>query len=170
MGIVNDVRDLVLVAGMFGEAAAAAPAAHPQAAEILSAAAVRQWLTDAKALETTDPIMRQGIMVLQQLLASLTPTETQLLANYPNPFNPETWIPYHLAEDVLVTLTIYDKAGQVVRTIDVGHQTASAYESRSQAIYWDGRNQLGEQVASGVYFYHLSTGDYSATRKMMILK
>ena len=166
---VVDVRDLVLVAGRFGEAAAA-PSAQPQASEILTAAAVRQWLTDAKAIEITDPIMRHGVMVLQQLLASLTPTQTQLLANYPNPFNPETWIPYRLAKDAFVTLTIYDGAGQVVRTIDLGHQTAAFYESRSQAIYWDGRNQVGEQVASGVYFYHLSAGDYSATRKMLILK
>ena len=166
---VVDVRDLVLVAGRFAEGAAA-PSAQPQAAEPLSAAAVRGWLTDAKALEIRDPIMERGIVVLQQLLASLTPTETELLANYPNPFNPETWIPYRLAKDAFVTLTIYDRAGQVVRTIDLGHQTAAFYESRSQAIYWDGRNQLGEQVASGVYFYHLSAGDYSATRKMMILK
>ena len=167
-GSVN-ILDLVLVAGLFGEGAAA-PSAQPQAAEILSAAAVRQWLTDAKALAITDPIMRQGVIVLEQLLASLTPTETQLLANYPNPFNPETWIPYRLAEDAFVTLTIYDQSGHIVRTVDVGHQPAAAYESRSQAIYWDGRNQIGEQVASGVYFYHLSAGDFSATRKMLILK
>ena len=108
--------------------------------------------------------------MLEQLLASLTPTETELLANYPNPFNPETWIPYRLAEDAFVTLTIYDGAGHVVRTLDVGHQVAAVYESRSKAIYWEGRNGLGEQVASGIYFYHLSAGDYSATRKMLILK
>ena len=167
-GIV-DVRDLVLVAGMFGEVAAA-PSVHPQAAEMLTAAAVRGWLTDAKALEINDSIIERGVVVLQQLLISLTPTETKLLPNYPNPFNPETWIPYRLADDAFVTLTIYDLNGQVVRTIDVGHQTAAFYESRSQAIHWDGRNQIGEQVASGVYFYHLSAGDYSATRKMLILK
>ena len=167
-GIV-DVRDLVLVAGMFGEVAAA-PSVHPQAAEMLTAAAVRGWLTDAKALEINDSIIERGVVVLQQLLISLTPTETKLLPNYPNPFNPETWIPYRLADDAFVTLTIYDLNGQVVRTIDVGHQTAAFYESRSQAIHWDGRNEIGEQVASGVYFYHLSAGDYSATRKMLILK
>ena len=167
-GIV-DVRDLVLVAARFGEEAAA-PSAHPQASEILTVAAVRGWLTDTKALEIEDPIMERGIMVLEQLLASLTPTETELLPNYPNPFNPETWIPYRLAKDTFVTLTIYDGAGHVVRTIDVGLQITSAYESQSQAIYWDGRNEIGEQVASGVYFYHLSAGDYSATRKMLILK
>ena len=167
-GIVN-ILDLVLVAGVFGDAAAA-PSAQPQAAEILSAAAVRQWLADAKALEIRDPIMERGVVVLQQLLVSLTPTVTELLANYPNPFNPETWIPYRLADDAFVTLTIYDLNGQVVRTIDVGHQIAAVYEGRSKAVYWDGRNGLGEQVASGVYFYHLSAGDYSATRKMLILK
>ena len=114
--------------------------------------------------------MQRGILVLQQLLVALTPTETALLPNYPNPFNPETWIPYRLAEDGFVTLTIYDLGGQVVRTLNVGHRIASAYESRSKAIHWDGRNALGEEVASGVYFYHLSAGDYSATRRMVILK
>ena len=167
-GMVN-ILDLVVVAGMF-DAAAAAPSASSQAAEVLTPAAVRAWLTDAQALQITDPIMERGIVVLQQLLAALTPTETQLLANYPNPFNPETWIPYRLAQDAFVTLTIYDQTGQIVRTIEVGHQTAAFYENRSQAIYWDGRNQIGEQVASGVYFYHLAAGDYSATRKMLILK
>ena len=167
-GIV-DILDLVFVAGMFGNTEAA-PSAQPQAPETLTAAAVRGWLTDAKALEIRDPIMKRGIVVLQQLLASLTPTETELLANYPNPFNPETWIPYRLAEDAFVTLTIYDSEGQVVRTLDVGHRIAAVYESRSKAIYWEGRNGLGEQVASGIYFYHLSAGDYSATRKMVILK
>ena len=106
-GVVN-ILDLVLVAGRFGDVAAA-PLAQPQAPEILTAAAVRQWLTDAKVLEIQDPIMKRGVVVLQQLLISLTPKETQLLANYPNPFNPETWIPHRLADDALVTLTIYDQ-------------------------------------------------------------
>ena len=109
-------------------------------------------------------------MVLEQLLAALTPAKTELLPNYPNPFNPETWIPYRLAEDAFVTLTIYDLSGRIVRTLDVGHRVASAYESRSKAVYWDGRNGFGEQVASGVYFYTLTAGDFSATQKMLILK
>ena len=104
------------------------------------------------------------------LIAYEIPTETALLPNYPNPFNPETWIPYRLAEDAFVTLTIYDGNGQVVRTLEIGHRVAAIYESRSKAIYWDGRNEFGEQVASGVYFYHLSAGDFSATRKMLIIK
>ena len=167
-GVVS-IQDLVLVAGMFGYTAAA-PLASSQVPETLTAVEVQGWLTDASSLEAKEPIMKRGFLILKQLLVSLTPTETELLANYPNPFNPETWIPYQLAEDAFVTLTIYDSSGQIVRTLDVGHQIAAVYENRSKAIYWDGRNGFGEQVASGVYFYHLSAGDYSATRKMVILK
>ena len=167
-GVVN-ILDLILVAGMFDDAAAA-PAAHAQVPETLTAVEVQGWLTDARALEVRDAITKRGFVVLEQLLVSLTPTETELLANYPNPFNPETWIPYRLAEDAVVTLTIYDLSGQPVRTLDVGHRIASAYENRSKAIYWDGRNGLGERVASGVYFYTLTTEDYSATRKMLVVK
>ena len=98
------------------------------------------------------------------------PSESELLANYPNPFNPETWIPYRLAKAAEVTLDIYDTNGRLVRTIDVGFKPAAVYESRASAIYWDGRNDYGEQAASGVYFYHLSAGTYSATRKMLIMK
>ena len=124
--------------------------------------------------------VRQSLIQLEALVAYEIPAETELLRNYPNPFNPETWIPYRLAEDAFVTLTIYDLSGRVVRTLDVGHQVAAVYESRSKAVYWDGRNEVGERVASGLYFYHLSAGrsglsvphrsDYSATRKMLILK
>ena len=166
---VVSILDLVLAAGMFDDAAAA-PAAQPQVPETLTAVEVRGWLTDARLLEPKDPTMKRGFVVLEQLLVSLTPTETELLHNYPNPFNPETWIPYRLAEDAFVKLTIYDLSGQVVRTLEVGHRIAAFYESRSKAVYWDGRNSLGEQVASGVYFYTLTAGDYSATRKMVILK
>ncbi len=164
-----DIVDLVLVAGAFN-AEAAAPSLYPQALELLTAADLRQWLTQAQQLALTDSTYLRGIAVQEQLLAALTPKETVLLPNYLNPFNPETWIPYRLAEDAFVTLTIYDQSGRVVRTLEVGHRVAAFYESRSQAIYWDGRNDFGEQVASGVYFYHLSTGDFSATRKMLIIK
>ena len=114
--------------------------------------------------------VKNGIIQLENLVAYEIPAETALLNNYPNPFNPETWIPYHLSEDADVKLTIYDINGQVVRDLDVGHQTAAKYDTRSKAIYWDGRNRFGEQVASGVYFYHLQAGDFSGTRKMVILK
>ena len=116
-----------------------------------------------------EDVLRSRIQ-LPALVSHQIPAETKLLRNYPNPFNPETWIPYRLAEDAFVVLTIYDGNGRVVRTLDVGHQVAAVYESRSQAVYWDGGNEVGERVASGLYFYHLSAGDYSATRKMLIVK
>ena len=118
---------------------------------------------------TVDDVKNSRVM-LENLIAYEIPAETALLRNYPNPFNPETWIPYHLSEDADVSLTIYDVNGALVRTIDVGHQIAAKYDTRSKAVYWDGRNQFGEQVASGIYFYSLSAGDFSATRKMVILK
>ncbi len=92
------------------------------------------------------------------------------MPNYPNPFNPETWIPYQLSRDAEVALTIYDASGFMVRRLDLGHRLAGYYADRGRAAYWDGRNNFGEGVASGVYFYHLTTGDFSATRKMLILK
>ena len=167
-GIVS-ILDLVLAAGMF-DGAAAAPSAQPQVLETLTAVEVQSWLTDARTLEVRNPIVKRGFLVLEQLLVSLTPRKTELLSNYPNPFNPETWIPYRLAEDAFVALIIYDGTGHVVRTLDVGHRIASAYESRSKAVYWDGRNEFGEPVASGIYFYTLTAGDYTTTRKMFILK
>ena len=103
---------------------------------------------------TVDDVKNSRIQ-LEDLIAYEIPAETELLRNYPNPFNPETWIPYHLSEDADVKLTIYDISGEVVRDIDVGHQTAAKYDTRAKAIYWDGRNRFGEQVASGIYFYHL---------------
>ena len=118
---------------------------------------------------TSEDILRSWIK-LPALVTYEIPAETELLANYPNPFNPETWIPYRLAEDAFVSLTIYDGNGRVVRTLTVGHRIAAVYERRSKAIYWDGKNELGESVASGIYFYSLSAGDYSGTRKMVILK
>lgn len=108
--------------------------------------------------------------LIRSQFADDMPKKTELLANYPNPFNPETWIPYHLAHDADVTLTIYSTRGAVVRRFELGHQPAGFYTTRAQATYWDGRNDIGEPVASGVYFYHLSAGDYSKTRQLVILK
>ena len=111
-----------------------------------------------------------GSISLPDLVSYEIPAQSELLANYPNPFNPETWIPYRLAEDASVSVTIYGASGSLVRTIDVGFTPAAVYEGRSDAIYWDGRNNFGEQVSSGIYFYHLNAGDFSATRKMVIVK
>ena len=100
----------------------------------------------------------------------MIPQETLLLPNYPNPFNPETWIPYQLASPAAVTLTIYDMNGVAVRRLTVGHQAAGMYQNRSRALYWDGRNGRGESVVSGLYFYTLRAGEFTATRKMLIRK
>ena len=167
-GIV-DIVDLVLVANALG-ADAAAPALNPQILAQLTAAEIKHWLTQAQQLNLTDPAYLRGVDILEQLLAALTPKETALLANYPNPFNPETWIPYQLSKPTDVTLTIYDIKGSVVRALDLGHQRAGIYQNRSRAAYWDGRNAFGEPVASGVYFYTLTAGGFTATRKMLIRK
>ena len=95
---------------------------------------------------------------------------TSLLGNYPNPFNPETWIPYQLATAAGVTVTIYGADGKLVRSIILGHQPAGLYHRKGRAAYWDGKNDLGERVASGLYFYTLTTGDFAATGRMLIVK
>ena len=109
-------------------------------------------------------------LLAPSLESSVIPENTALLSNYPNPFNPETWIPYQLAKPAEVTLTIYDIRGRVVRTLILGNQPAGVYQSRSKAAHWDGRNHFGEKVATGLYFYTLKAGDYAATRKMLIKK
>ena len=98
------------------------------------------------------------------------PDENNLLVNYPNPFNPETWIPYQLAEPAEVKLRIYSVSGALVRTLALGYQPAGMYHSKSRAAYWDGQNEQGERVASGIYFYTLSAGDFTATQKMLLMK
>ena len=98
------------------------------------------------------------------------PQQSRLLQNYPNPFNPETWIPYHLAEAGVTSLSIYDATGKHIRTLSLGYQSAGFYQSQGHAAYWDGRNALGESVASGVYFYQLVTPSFQQTRRMLILK
>ena len=168
-GVVN-VQDLVLVAGALDTNAAAPSLLHPDFLEMITSADVHHWLSQAQQLDLTDATSRQGVLFLEQLFTTLTPGETALLANYPNPFNPETWIPYRLSKGAEVTLHIYAVNGTLVRTLTLGHQPAGMYQSRSRAVYWDGRNAFGEPVASGVYFYTLTAGDFTATRKMLIRK
>ena len=170
-GVVN-IADLVTVANAFGNAAAAPVIGNNdlQVRPDLNSAMIQKWLAMAHAANDGSLAFRRGIVVLEQFLAVLTPKETTLLPNYPNPFNPETWIPYHLAVNADVTLTIYDTQGVVVRQLGLGYQPAGYYTARSKAAYWDGRNESGDSVASGVYFYQLTAGDYAATKRMVILK
>ena len=113
---------------------------------------------------------QRAIALLESMLASMSPNKTVLLSNYPNPFNPETWIPYHLAKSSDVQITIYDMYGTVVRHLEMGHQSEGYYTSRSRSAYWDGCNDFGERVASGIYFYQLQADTISPMRKMITLK
>ncbi|MDE0682502.1 MAG: dockerin type I domain-containing protein [Candidatus Poribacteria bacterium] len=162
---VVDILDLVQVANDIGEGSAAAPTLHSPTAE-----QIQSWLAQIRQIDDGSPDFRRAIGVLEALLRAVRPKTTVLLPNYPNPFNPETWIPYQLANASDVQIIIYDAKGTVVRTFALGHQTAGYYTHRNRAAYWDGRNGLGENVANGVYFYQLQTDDASLTRKMVILK
>lgn len=142
----------------------------PSISRNLDPATIKSWIDLAQVEDDGSAIFDLGIANLEALLASRIPSETRLLLNYPNPFNPETWIPYQLAEATKVTVMIHAMNGSLIRTLELGHQSAGTYKSKSQAAYWDGRNELGEQVASGLYFYTLTAGDFSATHKMLIRK
>ena len=120
--------------------------------------------------DTSLPLTVIAANAAPSLQTNPIPDETALLSNFPNPFNPETWIPYQLAISSDVSLTIYNIGGVVVREIALKQQPAGFYRTRDRAIHWNGRNMLGEKVAGGMYFYIFKVGDYSATRKMLILK
>ena len=123
---------------------------------------------DAKALLPSQPVVVKPDG--KQLVTLGAVKRNQLLQNFPNPFNPETWIPFRLVNESHVTIHIYSSTGQLVRRLSPGIMPAGDYASQSKAIYWDGRNQIGEPVSSGVYLYTITTGNFSATRKMMIRK
>ena len=170
-GTVN-IQDLVLVANALDNVGAAPTAKQS------TVATVNSWLQlarqdESKVVKTSVPqgfSYARGIEALEQLARALAPDKTALLANYPNPFNPETWMPYQLAHPAEVTLSIHSSDGSLIRTMELGHQPAGMYHNRSNAAYWDGANDAGETVASGLYFYTLTAGPFSATRKMIILK
>ena len=166
---VVDGKDAALVAEHLGEGDAPA-APYSIGTADLTPETVMQALDILRAADDGSLTFQRGIVKLEQLLALFIPVKTALFANYPNPFNPETWIPYQLAEHADVTLHIYSIDGKLIRTLAIGYQPAGLYQYRSRAVYWDGRNALGEPVASGVYFYTLTAGAFTATRRMLILK
>jgi hypothetical protein len=116
-------------------------------------------------------IIRVTVDVTGKLkVVGLMPSKFALLQNFPNPFNPETWIPYQLPQDTSVTVRIYNFNGQPIRTIALGQQAAGTYLTKDRAVYWDGRDHIGEKVASGVYFYTLQADDFKATKRMVIVE
>ena len=169
---VINILDLIIVAQHMGKSTAAAAPSMLAMEGIhgLDPAMIQAWIEHAQLEDDGSIAFQQGIANLQGLLASLIPEETLLLPNYPNPFNPETWIPYQLAKAGEVRIGIYDLKGSLVRELDLGHQSAGMYQSRGRAAYWDSINDIGETVSSGVYFYTFTVADFSATRKMIILK
>lgn len=114
--------------------------------------------------------IRNAFLSLQLNVGDVQPKDTILAQNFPNPFNPETWIPYQLSKPAEVTISIHNIAGNLVRTLDLGLQPVGSYMTPTTAAYWDGKNAVGEHVSSGLYFYTLQTADFTATRRMVILK
>ena len=165
-----DILDLVLVAAHFGESTH--ESAPQSSIGFLSEHVdnVEEWLVEARLADDGSAIFRQGIEKLEDLLNVVVPEKTVLLSNYPNPFNPETWIPYDLAKDANVHVDIYNLKGEIIRKLSMGYQAVGTYRTKDKAAYWDGRNSEGELVASGVYFYTLQAGQMKATRRMVILK
>ena len=168
-GTVDD-KDIALVRDNRDDGAAAAPMIVGMKLSADQIGRLQDQIDLLIATGDRSPAAMKTLIYLQQLLAMARPEKTQLLANYPNPFNPETWMPYELATDTNVKITIYNTHGVVIRTLALGHQSAGYYTGRERAAYWDGRNAFGEQVASGIYFYQLETDDMSSLRKMVILK
>ena len=165
-----DIIDLLLVAAHLGESNnPSAPRAHteilPEHFDIL-----QERLSEARLADDGSALFHKGISVLETLLNAAIPKKTVLLPNYPNPFNPETWIPYDLAQDADVKIHIYDLNGKSIHQLSLGFQTAGTYHSQSRAAYWDGRNSAGEYVSSGIYFFTLYAGQIQTTRKMVVRK
>ena len=168
-GVVN-VDDLVIVIQNLDELVDDAAPTIRKSATHLQPALLEAQLEALRAKSDGTLKYQRAIAFFQSLLTIAHPDKTALLANYPNPFNPETWIPYQLAQDSKVSITIYDARGILVRQLALGHRPAGDYTDRTRAAYWDGRNTQGEPVASGLYFYQLQTDTHSLLRKMVVKK
>ncbi len=166
---VVDKHDLIIVAQHLDEETTPQAPLHATQGHD-NASAVQHAINILKQAHDGSPAWQHAIAKLEQLLDTFMPEKSRLLANYPNPFNPETWIPYQLAAAADVTLTIWTAEGQLVRTLVIGHKSAGIYQNKSRAVSWDGKNDLGEPVASGLYFYTLTAGNFTASRKMLIRK
>ena len=168
-----NIFDLVMVAGNFGKSAvAAAPNVLANKLKFTSQQkrSIQSAIVELEGMPARSQAEELVLNLLIAILPEKLPEQTQLLPNYPNPFNPETWIPFELSRDGEVSVSIYDVAGPLVRNLRMGYLEAGSYVSQSKAIYWDGKTDAGERVASGTYFYILKTKDYTFTQKMIVLK
>ncbi|MEO2003711.1 MAG: S8 family serine peptidase [Candidatus Poribacteria bacterium] len=167
-GRVN-ILDLAVVAAHFGEniGTNAAPARLPAAGQ---ASDISAWLRELRGVNNGSSQHARAITILEQLLSMVAPQRTALLPAYPNPFNPETWVPFDLRDEATVTVSIYDVAGNRIRQIELGHRAPGVYRTRDRAAYWDGRTDTGEITASGVYLVELRAGDYRETRRIVLMK
>ena len=167
---VVDIVDLLYVASHLGDSC------YPSASKANSSITqkhvekITEWLIEAYQRDDGSDVFQDGIATLEALVEYTLPEQTKLLPNYPNPFNPETWIPYDLADDSFVQIQIYNLKGETIRNFDIGFQHAGSYHSKGLATYWDGRNSHGELVGSGIYYYSLTTRQSKSIRKMVILK
>lgn len=129
-----------------------------------------ELFVDNVSLNSVIKLSSFGKVIRYDLPAKLIPVSTNLLQNFPNPFNPDTWIPYQLSEDSYVTITIYNINGQIVKTMDLGFKDAGFYQSKDLAVHWDGTTNSGDHISSGIYFYNLRAGDFTATKKLIMAK
>ena len=171
-----DILDLVSVAERLGEKVAAAPSqmdiAKGTPSSTKNVIVVRRALNELEAIPEKSHSIEVTLQFLRAWLANANQgvRETRLLPNYPNPFNPETWIPYQLADAADVSMKIYDVGGRLVRAISIGFKPVGYYLTRGRAAYWDGRNEAGESVSSGVYFLQFLAEDFAATQRVVIVK
>ncbi len=166
---VVDIIDFLYVAAHLGESSdIASPESNPIPFQYVDR--IEHLLAEARIADDGSQVFRKGIANLENLINSVVPNKSTLLPNYPNPCNPETWIPYDLAEETDVNIRIYNQKGETICQLSIGIQTAGMYRNQARAAYWDGHNSAGEPVASGVYFYSLLTGQRKITRKMVVKK
>jgi len=169
-GVVN-LKDFNVLLGNWGKSVDDPPAAGSAVAGSSSwQEALRRMEADIASTAGGSPIAERALAFIDSLRGAVAPQRTAMLPNYPNPFNPETWIPFELSKRSDVSFTIYDDRGRPIRALRLGNLPTGSYTTRGRAAYWDGHNELGERVASGVYFAELRTSGYRAMRRLVVRK
>ncbi|MAF12913.1 hypothetical protein CMK11_20880 [Candidatus Poribacteria bacterium] len=164
-----DITDLVVAAASFGQSTDQTDTSVAMPTR-RHAKMIKRWLKSARRADDGSDVFLRGIGTLEQLLAIAKPPRAKLRRNFPNPFNPETWVPFELYEDADVTVVFYDAGGRMVRRLELGGMSAGEYTTRGTAAHWDGRDTNGEPVGSGVYFVELRAGSHRETRRLVVRK